>query len=66
MAYIGAGQNKYTVFPLENYTFGHKAPKIEKQRGIEARFQHLKDKCACCQSCCAVTRESTCICAMRG
>jgi Nucleotide hydrolase len=44
MAYIGAGQNKYTVFPIGNYTFGHKAPKIEKQRGLEARFQHLRDK----------------------
>lgn len=46
MAYVGAGQNKYTVFPLENYTFGNKAPKVEKQRNLEARFKHLKDKYA--------------------
>jgi hypothetical protein len=46
MSYIGAGQNKYTVFPLENYTFGHKGPKVEKQRGLEARFRHLREKCA--------------------
>jgi hypothetical protein len=46
MAYIGAGQNKYTVFPLDNYTFGTKSAKVEKQRSLEARFQHLKEKCA--------------------
>lgn len=50
MAYVGAGQNKYTVFPLENYTFGHKSPKVEKQRNLEARFKHLKDKYASTQS----------------
>jgi hypothetical protein len=44
MAYVGAGQNKYTVFPVENYTFGHKSPKVEKQRSLEARFKHLKEK----------------------
>jgi hypothetical protein len=45
MAYIGAGQNKYTVFPLDNYTFGTKSAKVEKQRNLEARFKHLKEKC---------------------
>jgi hypothetical protein len=46
MAYVGAGQNKYTVFPVENYTFGQKTPKVEKQRTLEARFKHLKEKYA--------------------
>lgn len=46
MAYVGAGQNTYSVFPLENYTFGHKAPKLEKQRTLEARFRHLQERCA--------------------
>jgi hypothetical protein len=50
MAYVGAGQNKYTVFPLENYTFGNKAPKVEKQRNLEARFKHLRDKYASVRS----------------
>lgn len=45
MAYVGAGQNKYTVFPVDNYTFGQKTPKVEKQRTLEARFKHLKEKC---------------------
>ena len=44
MAFVGAGQNKYTVFPLENYTFGNKSPKPEKEHSVEARFARLRKR----------------------
>lgn len=38
------GQTAYSVFPVANYKFGAKAPKVEKNNATEERLARIKAK----------------------
>ena len=40
------GQTSYALHPISNYTFGTKAPKVEKDTSVKERLDRMKHKCA--------------------
>lgn len=38
------GQTSYTLHPISNYTFGTKAPKVEKDTSVKERLDRMKHK----------------------
>lgn len=39
-------QSTVTINPVSNYSFGTKAPKVEKDTSVAQRMERLKEKCA--------------------
>jgi hypothetical protein len=39
-----SGQTAYTVYPINNYTFGTKNAKLEKDKSVADRMERLKAK----------------------
>ncbi|GMH40677.1 hypothetical protein BSKO_08581 [Bryopsis sp. KO-2023] len=39
-----SGQTAYTLFPITNYTFGTKAPKVEKDTSVKERLERMRQK----------------------
>eukprot|EP00803_Ostreobium_quekettii_P010418 evm.model.scf_2415.1 EVM.evm.TU.scf_2415.1 scf_2415:6628-8717(+) len=40
----GNGQTAYTLFPISNYTFGTKSPKVEKDTSVAGRLSRMRHK----------------------
>jgi len=38
------GQTSYALHPISNYTFGTKAPKVEKDTSVKERLDRMKHK----------------------